>query len=203
MLTGSTQLLVSMNRFLAYSCIAAALIGPAKAGAQPAAETCESCFLGVYDDAAMSRTTGTISRFEIKSVYLGIRLDETVTGFESIAFDGTYPDGFTVLDVTSYVPGADIQATGSNSVRVQWPQCVQGSRLLFRVELLSTSSVQNAAVQISNAELQTCAASGVRTVKIPAGCYVLNPRGPSPCTTGIVPATWSSTKGLYKTGAER
>jgi hypothetical protein len=192
-----------MNRLLACSWVAAALIGPSLARSEPAAETCSTCYLGVYDDVAMTRTTGSISFFEIKSVYLGIHLGESVTGLETLTFDATYPPGFTVLDVTPYVSGADIQTSGSNSVRVEWPRCVQGSRLLFRVRLLSTRSVQNAAVQIRNATLQTCAASGARTVQIPAGCYVLNPRGPSPCTTGIVAATWSSTKGLYKTEAER
>jgi hypothetical protein len=144
-----------MNRLLACSWVAAALIGPSAARSEPAAETCSSCYLGVYDDAAMTRTSGTISFFEIKSVYLGIHLDESVTGLETLAFEATYPAGFTVLDVTSYVSGADIQTTGSNAVRVEWPNCVQGSRLLFEVQLLSTRSVQNAAVQISNATLQT------------------------------------------------
>ena len=192
-----------MVRLLVCSWVAAALLGSSPARTEPAPESCASCYLGVYDDASMSRTTGTISLFEIKSVYLGIQLSEGITGFESLAFEATYPAGFTVLDVTPYVPGADIHTAGSNSVRVEWPHCVQGSRLLFRVRLLSTRSVQNAAMQIRNATLRTCAASGARTVQIPAGCYVLNPRGASPCTSGIVPATWSGTKGLYKTGAGR
>jgi hypothetical protein len=192
-----------MLRLLAYSWVAAALLGSTPARAEPVAETCTSCFLGVYDDTSMSRTTGTISPFEIKSVYLGIQLGEDVTGLETLTFDATYPDGFTVLDVTPYVPGGDINTIGSTSVRVEWPRCIEGSRLLFRVRLLSLRSVQNTAVQLRNAVLQTCSASGSRTVQIPAGCYVLNPRGASPCATGIQPATWSATKGLYKTGPER
>jgi len=190
------------QRFL-FSLIAVTMFAAPRGQAQTAPQTCAGCFLGVYDDAAMSRISGTISPFQIKSVYLGIQFGDAVTGLEKLSFEATYPPGFTVLEVTPYVAGANIVTTGSRSVRVEWPRCVQGSRLLFRVRLLSTRSVQNAAVQIRGATLQTCTAAGASTVGIPAGCYVLNPRGPSPCTTGIVPTTWSITKGLYKTDAGR
>ncbi len=195
---------VGMKQPFLFSLIAASMFAAPSGQAQSAPQTCAGCFLGVYDDAAMSRTTGTISPFQIKSVYLGIQLGDEVAGLEKLSFEATYPAGFTVLEVTPYVTGANILSTGSRSVRVEWPSCVQGSRLLlFRVRLLSTRSVQNAAVQIRGAMLQTCATAGASTVEIPAGCYVLNPRGPSPCATAVMPTTWSATKGLYKTDAGR
>jgi hypothetical protein len=104
--------------------------------------------------------------------------------------------------VTPYVSGAVVNATTS-AVRVEWPRCVQGSRLLFRVRLLTTRNVQNAAVQIREARLRTCAAAGAATIQVPAGCFVLNPRGGTPCTTGVIASTWSNTKGLYKSEAAR
>jgi len=193
---------VGMRRFL-FAMIAGMMLAAPSGHAQTAPLTCVGCFLGVYDDAAMTRTSGTIYPFQVKSVYLGIQFDDEVTGLEKLSFEALYPTGFTVLDVTPYVAGAEIVTTGSRSVRVEWPRCVQGKRVLFRVRLLTTRSVQNVAVQIRSAALQSCAAAGSRSVGIAAGCYVLNPRGTPPCTTGVVPATWSSTKGLYKTHGGR
>lgn len=191
-----------MKRFFLSFVAVVTLVAPS-GQAQSAPEVCTGCYLGVYDDAAMTRTTGSVSPFQIKSVYLGIRFGDEVTGLEKLSFEATYPSGFTILDVTPYVAGADIITTGARSLRVEWPRCVQGSRLLFRVRLLTTRSVQNAAVQIRSASVQSCAAVGSKSVKIPAGCYVLNPRGASPCATSVQPVTWSITKGLYKTDGGR
>lgn len=165
---------------------------------QAAAETlCAACRLGVFDDRALTRDWGTIQPFQIKSVYVGLRLGDGFVGVRDLQFDATYPSGFTFLDVTSFSSGATIEPLGSNRVRVSWTLCVPPSQVLFRVRFLTFRSVRDAAVQIHDARMTPCA--GTEPVSILGGCYILNPTGqPTPCTTGLEAASWTTWKELFK-----
>ena len=57
----------SMRLLLAFG--AACVLGTPPAFATPA--VCTDCLLGVYDDAAMTQSSGRASSFQIKSEYLG------------------------------------------------------------------------------------------------------------------------------------
>jgi hypothetical protein len=167
--------------------------------AEPAAaetqSSCSECFLGVYDDVAMTRSSGSISFFEVKDVYLGIRLPPGVR-ISKLEFDATYPGGFTVVDYTSFVTGAHVTQTASG-VRVDWLQCVSGTRALFRVRVFGLGSVRNAVVQLRNAIATSCTATD--TIRLPSGCYVLNPVGSRPpCAVGVEQTCWSAMKELFR-----
>jgi len=178
--------------------VAAAFAIAAAGPAHAAPENCPSCVLGVYDDAAMTRSSGTIGAFQTKSVYVGIQLGEGYTSFDELHFDAEYPAGFNVLEVTPYVTGGTIAPEGARGVGVTWPRCVTGSRLLFRVRVFTTRSVRDAVVRIEKASFTTCD-STARNVTLPGGCYVLNPSGrATPCTTRLQASTWGSIKTLFK-----
>jgi hypothetical protein len=173
------------------------LSGFAVSDALAETRACTGCYVGVYDDVAMTRTTGTIGLFEVKSVYLGVRLTDGVR-LSKLDLEASYPGGFTVVDYTSYVANARITPTDTG-VRVEWPTCVTGTRVLFRVRVITLSSVRNAVVQLRNAIGTGCPAASGTEWLIPAGCYVLNPGGnPRACATGVEPSTWSRMKDLFK-----
>lgn len=176
------------------------LIGASAAGAEPA--VCTDCFLGVYDDLAMTQTTGRAASFQVKSVYLGLRLAPGVA-VPRIEFDAAYPPGFTVVDVQALVPGATYDTVG-NHAKVRWSTCVSGTHALFRVKVLTTSTPRNALLVLRNAVAGDCPAPAVPTWLVPTGCYVLNPGGTAPpCTTPVAPSTWSYVKALFKTTSSR
>jgi hypothetical protein len=161
------------------------------------AVTCHDCLLGVYDDLAMTRTTGIISIFQVKSVYLGVRLRPDVR-IDQLSFDAQYPTGFSVVDVTAYVNGATYDLAG-NHADVRWPQCVTGTRALFRVRVMTTSSVRHALLRLTNVEARACSGSTTESWLLPSGCYVMNPRGQTPpCATTSTPATWTVVKELFR-----
>jgi hypothetical protein len=158
---------------------------------------CQDCLLGVYDDGAMTRTTGTISVFQIKSVYLGVRLSPGVR-IDQLDFEAVYPPGFTVIDVHPYVSGATYDV-GGNTAHVAWPTCVSGTRALFRVRVLTTTSVRNGIVQLRNSTGRACGTGAASSWLLPAGCYVLNPSGSAPpCATAVTAATWTIVKELFR-----
>jgi hypothetical protein len=166
-------------------------------GASAAASPlCGDCLLGVFDDPQLTKTSGTIGLFEVKSVYLGLRQPAGLA-VSLLQFEASYPNGFTPIDYMSYIEGAKLTA-GANSVRVEWPQCVTGTRALFRIRFLSFGSVHDAVVQLRNAEATACAAPGADRWLLPTGCYVLNPSRSSGCTTGVEAATWAGMKELFK-----
>ena len=177
--------------------IGLALVAPGAARAET--PTCAGCLLGVYDDRAMTRTSGTCGPFQTKSIYLGIRLGSEVSDYQSMEFRAGYPDGFTLLDWTSFVPNARVQPTSDGGVRVEWADCVRGTRALFQVRFISFASVSDARVQVHDAVLETCAASGAGTWRIPGGCYVLNPSGHGdPCATSVAASTWGAVRQLFR-----
>ena len=163
---------------------------------------CPDCLLGVYDDVALTRTSGSASVFQVKSIYLGVRLGAGVR-MDQLDFEATYPSGFTVIDVTAYVDGATYDV-GGNTAHVAWPTCVSGTRALFRVRVLTTTSVRNGIVLLKNAVGNACGTSATESWTMPAGCYVLNPAGSTPpCATEVEPATWSIVKGLFRSTDSR
>lgn len=186
---------------LAFSAGAALLLGaaaetPVAVAAEPA--DCDGCYLGIYDDAAMTRTSGAIAPLQTKSIYLGIELGAGVPSIGALQFQADYPSGFTVLDVTSYVAGADYEPGGANSVSIQWPGCIAGKRLLYRIRVLTFRSVRDVAVQIRNAIGVGCTDKS-RSWRIPSGCYVVNPGSRTPpCALAVAPSTWSGVKGLFR-----
>ena len=157
---------------------------------------CPDCHLGVYDDAQMTRNTGTIFPFQVKSIYLGIRMPAGV-GITSLSFSASYPDGFLVMDYYSYVDGATIYP-GDSGVTVQWSECLRGSQLLFRARLMTFGLVRDAVLQLGDAVGTSC--DGLRDDRwlIPAGCYVANPTGGMGCAVGVRAATWAQMKELFK-----
>jgi hypothetical protein len=170
------------------------LLAPIPAGGET---LCAECRLGVFDDRAMTRVFGTIQPFQIKSVYVGLRAGSEIASLRDLQFDASYPKGFTFLDVTSFVDGAVIEPLAADRVRVRWTACVPGSGVLFRVRFLSFRSVHDATVQIRDAQMTPC--TGGPPVGILGGCYVLNPTGkPTPCTTSLGAATWTTMKELFK-----
>jgi hypothetical protein len=173
----------------------AVVVWTAAAASEPL--ICQDCHLGVYDDLAMTRSTGTVSIFQIKSVYLGVRLASGVQ-VDQLDFEATYPAGFTVVDVTPYLSGATYNV-GDNRAHVQWPQCVTGVRALFRVRVLTVTSVRNGLVQLRNVVARGCGNGTTASWLMPSGCYVLNPSGPTrPCATGATPVTWTIVKELFR-----
>lgn len=170
--------------------------------AAASADVCQDCVLGVYDDLAMTRRTGTVSIFQVKSVYLGLQLGPGV-GIDELTFDATYPAGFTVVDVTAYVSGATYDV-GGNSASVRWTQCVSGTRALFRVRVLTTVSVRDGLVQLHQVMARGCTGGTPRSWLLPSTCYVINPtRGTPPCVTEATPATWTIVKELFRTTDSR
>jgi hypothetical protein len=157
---------------------------------------CDGCLLGIFDDAQLTKTAGNIGVFEVKTVYLGLRQPAGLS-IGSLQFEASYPGGFTPIDYTSYVQGAKLSASAT-SVRVEWPQCVTGTRVLFRLRFLSFGSVRDAVVQLRNAEATACSGSNGDRWLLPTGCYVLNPSRGSGCTTGVKTATWAGMKELFK-----
>lgn len=163
-----------------------------------AGEVCQNCLLGVFDDQAMTRRTGSVSIFQVKSVYLGMELDADVS-IDELTFDATYPTGFTVVDVTAFVSGATYDV-GGNSAAVHWPACVSGTRVLFRVRVLTTTSVRNGLVQLHNVVARGCNVGTPESWPLPSTCYVINPSGGTPpCVTSTTPATWTIVKELFRT----
>jgi hypothetical protein len=182
-----------------HGALAAAFLLLALAAGSAVAEvrTCADCYLGVYDDQAMTRSSGQVGFFQVKSVYLGVRLAAEVR-ISDLEFEATYPGGFTVIDYDSFISGARITPTATG-VRVEWPQCVSGTRALFRVRVFSLSSVRNATVQLRNATSASCPGGPANSWRIPAGCYVLNPSGPpTACAVGVEPSSWSTVKELFR-----
>jgi hypothetical protein len=173
-------------------CIAARVT--AIVAAEP--QACSDCFLGVYDDLQMTRSSGSIGRFEIKPIYLGIRLPQGV-GIRSLSFSATYPDGFTMIDYSSLVNGATFRLDGAG-VTLEWPQCVVGSRVLFVLRLFTFASIRDAVLQLRSAEAAGCDSVRADRWLVPAGCYILNPTGRSGCSVGVEHATWSGMKELFK-----
>src|SRR5262249_17730383 len=95
-------------------------LGVSPAAAQPA--VCGDCFLGVYDDAAMTRTSGRASSFQVKSVYLGLRLAPGVQ-ISDLTLEAAYPRGFAVIQVDALVAGARYNLA-ANTAHVHWATCV-------------------------------------------------------------------------------
>lgn len=179
------------------SIAAAAFLLLAPVPAATGARTCAECYLGVYDDPEMTRTTGSVATFQIKSVYLGLTVGDGVA-LAAIDFEARYPSGFTVIDVTSFLNGASYEPHG-DGVRVTLPECVSQSRVLFRVRVLALGAARDAVVQLSNAVGRACGGVPGEQWSLPAGCYVANPSGGrSPCATGLEPASWSAMKALFK-----
>ena len=172
------------------------LAASAAAPAAAASRACSQCFLGVYDDAQMTRTTGAIARFEVKSIYMGVHLPDGV-GISALTFGATYPDGFIVLDYHSYVEGATLRP-GDGRVTVEWPQCIRGSQLLVRVRLFTFGSVRDGVLQLRDASATGCDAVRDDRWLVPAGCYVANPTGRAGCAVGVQAATWTGMKALFK-----
>jgi hypothetical protein len=167
----------------------------AAASAAAALPICSECLLGVYDDAQLTRTSGTAGSFELKSVYLGIRLPAGVR-IRSLGFTAVYPSGFSVIDWTSYVNGVRVTPVGSG-VRVEWPECIAGTRLLFRVRVFGFGLLRDAVLQLRDATATSC--DGAQDWRVPAGCYILNPSGPPvACGVGTEPSTWSVVKELFR-----
>jgi hypothetical protein len=163
---------------------------------------CNDCFLSVYDDLALTRNTGRASAFQVKSVYLGLRLANGIRASQ-LDFRASYPPGFSVIDVQSLVPGAQYDTAG-NVAHVEWPSCVSGQVALFRVKVLTTAVPRNAVLQLHDAKASACSDPSADPWSIPAGCYVLNPDGNAPpCTTPLVAATWAGVKELFRTSISR
>lgn len=186
------------TRWVGALCVAAmVVIAPLQGRAQEVTRDCGNCLLGVYDDGQMTRTSGTISPFQVKTVYLGIRLGPGMS-ISNLKFEAVYPLGFTVLDVFSYITGASYIPNG-NGVVVDWPACVSGTKALFRVRVFTFGSVRDAVVMLRNAEVGSCQAPAADRWRIGTGCYVLNPSArPPACSTGLAPSTWTAMKGLFK-----
>jgi hypothetical protein len=158
---------------------------------------CAGCFVGVYDDPQMTRTSGQVSWFAVKPIYLGVQLSPGVA-LSGLRLLANYPLGFTVLDYLSYVAGAQITPSG-DGVRIDWPQCVTGTRLLFRVNVFSIGTVQDAVLQLRDAEGVACGSNGAEVFRIPAGCYVLNPSRSQPaCATPVAASSWGAVKELFR-----
>jgi hypothetical protein len=161
------------------------------------ADLCRDCLLGVYDDQGMTRNRGSIQIFQVKSVYLGVHLAAGVQ-IDDLRFTASYPPGFTVIDVTPLVSGATYDV-GDNTAHVTWPQCVSGTRALFRVRVLTTTTVRNGLVQLSQTEASACGNGATASWILPAGCYVLNASSSAPpCATEVAPVTWSVVKELFR-----
>ena len=177
--------------------LAAAILACATV-ASAESSVCGNCYLGVYDDLAMTRASGVASSFQVKSLYLGMRL-ATGVRITDIDFLASYPAGFSVVDVESYVPGATYETVG-NIAHVHWPSCVGGTLALFRVRVITTSTPRNSVVQLQGVFAQPCGGAPAESWRIPAGCYVLNPSSSRPpCATQIETSTWSLVKGLFRT----
>jgi hypothetical protein len=165
--------------------------------ASPAAalSLCSDCLLSVYDDPQLTRSSGTASAFELKSVYLGIHLAAGVS-IQGLTFTAAYPTGFAVIDYSSYVNGVRIWPQG-NGIRVEWPDCISGTQLLFRVRVLGIGLFHDALLQLRDVTASSC--DGADAWRIPAGCYVLNPTGPPvACEVATGPSTWSVVKELFR-----
>lgn len=176
--------------------LGAMLLGANAAAAEPA--ICNGCFLGVYDDLAMTVSSGRASSFQVKSVYLGLHLAPGVR-ISRLEFDATYPRGFTVVDVQALVPGATYDAVGDHA-EVRWNNCVTGTLALFRVKVLTSSTPRNALLQLRTATAAGCPNPATAGWLVPTGCYVLNPGGTAPpCTTPAAPSTWTFVKALFRT----
>ncbi len=156
---------------------------------------CSDCLLGVYDNPQMSITSGDAAPFELKSLYLGIRLPAGMK-IRVIRFAAAYPSGFSVIDWTSYVSGVRIAAE-SGGVRVEWPECIAGTTLLFRVRVLGLGALEDAVLRLHDASAGGC--DGTQQWQVPAGCYVLNPSGrPVACAVENAPSTWTLVKELFR-----
>lgn len=157
--------------------------------------TCFECRLGVYDDPQLTRASGTAGLFEVKSLYVGIRLPEGIR-IRTLSFTADYPEGFSVIDWTSYVSGVRVTPAG-NGVRVEWPSCIAGTRLLFRVRVFGMGFFPNAELQLLDATAGDC--DGGDDWRVPADCYLLNPVGSSAaCGMAVLPRTWSLVKELFR-----
>jgi hypothetical protein len=178
------------------SAILSCLVALFGAGPATALPWCEGCLLGIFDDPQLTQTTGTMAAFEVKTVYLGLR-QPAEFGLADLQFEASYPNGFTPIDYTSDIEGAELTA-GASSVHVEWPQCVTGTRVLFRLRFLSFGSVRDAVLRLRNAEAAACAGPGADRWLLPTGCYVLNSSRGSACTTGVKAATWAGMKELFK-----
>jgi hypothetical protein len=180
----------ALRCFIAFSALAL----PAFAHA---VSDCSDCSIGVYDDVQLTRTTGTMGAFQVKSVYLGMHLPPGISA-QTLRFDAIYPAGFTLLDVSSYIADANYVPQGTG-VKVDWPHCVSGTRALFRIRVFSFGAVRDAVLQLRNAEIGSCANPLGERWRVFSGCYVLNPSGrPAGCAVAVEPATWSATKALFK-----
>lgn len=168
--------------------------------------------MGVFDDEAMTRSTGTMDDTD-KVLYVGIRYNAG-TGFSSLyglEFSITGLDdldySFDILDDPAVVTGdvaAPVNAEGVGGINITWVDCIEGDRVFARLTLHATNPVpRDRTFRIerrfppSNPNLGwirvlTCECDPICVQSADSLDYILNP------TVTVQPVTWDVIKRLYR-----
>ena len=191
------------------------------AGAR-AIRDCPSCVLGLWDDAALTQSFGTLAPFTLKQFYLGTKLSAEEPGLTGIEFSisGWDPQVLALqlmesvtsppANIMMNLPMAPVDTTQTGGMNVAWPACIVGSQALLRFTVVWMNPVppvnlvlqvrhryppSNTRYGLAGPVLVDCTQpppEGWIAVRIAGGSYVFNP---------VVQAegrTWGVVKGLYR-----
>lgn len=173
--------------------------------ASPAAiDDCFSCVLGLYDNAGLTSTVGSMPTGVPKDVYLGVNFSGGFGGLSGIEFSIAGLEGLLVIGVEPLVPAAvtlgsppapadtSSTSTGIGGMNVAWATCLSGNQALVKISLLAFSPPSNKILQVkhkfppSNPAWQTpvftqCDGPTFTATRLSAGCYGINMTGPLVC----------------------
>jgi hypothetical protein len=182
-------------------------LGTGLASAQPV--DCYDCVLGLYDDAALTRTRGTIVPGVPKDIYLGLKLaagfedaaavEFSIAGFQDddgLMLIGTWALGPRALIWGNVPAPADttLDSEGDGGATIAWSECRADDQALVRLTLYTSRVLENKLLVIKRSYPPTsphwktpiftqCDRPVYTVTRLSGACFVLNPgvAGLNPC----------------------
>jgi len=170
----------------------------AAAGAH--ADDCASCVIGIWDDPALTSTSGSIVVGAPKDVYIGVLLTNGDTEFSGLELSVTglnvgtlFLLGAEALGPRALVfgsvpapPDTSAQSEGVGGANFAWTQAVDANVGVVRLTLFATGTVNDHMLMVKrsypplNAEYRTplvirADSPAFSKMRVGGGCYVLNP----------------------------
>jgi hypothetical protein len=168
--------------------------------------------LGIYDDAAMTQASGTMTG-PIKSVWVGMPADGSLGGYSpGFEFSISGFDAFTVVIprypiapsvVLGEVAAPPDTTLGTGGVNVAWAQCLPPGQAFLELQLVALDPPQDHVLRVhkrfppSNPQYpyplsSTCDAPCFCIYVLRGDSYTLNP------TVRAETRSWSAIKDLYR-----
>lgn len=166
------------------------------------AQDCFDCVLGIWDDPALTSNRGTINVRELKEVYVGMKLANSVEDLSGVEFSisGVDKDGLLLVGAVPLGPRAlvfgtipapqdtSINSEGVGGITAGWSRCLPGNQALFKLVLYATQPLSDRILQVKRSYPTTnfswrtpilvhCDPPLYSISRVTGGCYVLNPSG--------------------------